>query len=133
MSKSTDTHDEYELRPTLSAHTIQDQDAEPLLPRYTPEQGSSSIHLVDKDEDRKRRKAKRKSRRTVQCIGMSLLIALLCFGLAGCYFGKRGLRTVRNWHKWEQVPPEWREWLNSVIPPERQHADHTAFPTEYVS
>jgi hypothetical protein len=62
---------------------------------------------------------------------LSLLVALLGFGLAGCYFGKSGLNRVRGWHTWEQVPPEWREWLNSVVPPERQHADHGAFPTEY--
>jgi hypothetical protein len=128
MSKRTN-EDEYELRQT-SHHDGDNQDAEPLLPRYTAEPGSSSIKLVDKDEDRQRREAKRKSRRTVHCIGLSLLVALLCFGLAGCYFGKRGLRTVRNWHKWEQVPPEWREWLNSVVPPDRQHADNSAFPTK---
>jgi hypothetical protein len=124
--------DEYELHPTHSIHDrTMEQDAEPLLPRYTAEPGSSSpIKLADKDEDRKRRKAKRKSRRTVQCIVLSLLVALLGFGLAGCYFGKSGLNRVRGWHTWEQVPPEWREWLNSVVPSERQHADHGAFPTE---
>jgi hypothetical protein len=129
MSK-TPTADEYELRQTSHHEHEEREDAEPLLPRYTAEPGSSSIKLVD-DNDHQRRE-RRKSRRTVQCIGMSLLVVLLCFGLAGCYFGKRGLRTVRNWHKWEQVPPEWREWLNSVVPPDRQHADNSAFPTEYV-
>lgn len=120
--------DEYELRPTTSSHD-READAEPLLPRYTadPSEGPS-IKLVDKPGTRTRSSAN--VRRTIQCLGIGLLLALLGFGLAGCLFGKRSLDSVRGWEKWEQVPPEWREWLDSVIPPERQHADHGAFPTE---
>lgn len=141
MPKPTMAADEYELRPTTSNV---EADAEPLLPRYTAEdrdnngnsRGGPSIKLVDKDdssESRRRRRKKSKSlRKTIQCLGVAFLVLLLGFGLAGCLFGRKTLDSVRGWHKWEQVPPEWKEWLNSVIPPDKQHADHGAFPTEYV-
>jgi hypothetical protein len=121
--------DEYELRPT---HYEEDRDVEPLLPRYTAEPGqSTSIKLVDRDDDSiKSKRDRATSRRTVQCIGVGLLLSLLSFGLAGCLIGRRTLDSVRGWEKWEQVPPDWREWLNSVIPPERQRPDNSAFPTK---
>lgn len=121
--------DEYELRATRSTRQDGDAeaDAEPLLPRYTAEPGPS-IKIVDKQSGRRRSKGN--LTRTIQCIGIALLVALLGFGLAGCLFGRKTLDSVREWDKWEQVPPEWREWLESVVPPDKQHADHGAFPTE---
>lgn len=123
--------DEYELRATGSTrqdgHT--DADAEPLLPQYTAEPGPS-IKIVDKQSDRRRSQGN--LRRTIQCLGIAFLVLLLGFGLAGCLFGRKTLDSVRGWEKWEQVPPEWREWLESVVPPDKQRADHGAFPTEYV-
>jgi hypothetical protein len=120
--------DEYELRATGSTHQHEDTDAdaEPLLPRYTAEPGPS-IKLVDKQSSRHPRGS---LRRTIQCLGIAFLVALLGFGLAGCLFGRKTLDSVKGWEKWEQVPPEWREWLESVVPTNNQHADHGAFPTK---
>lgn len=134
MPKSNEmaVQDEYELRATGSARgqdsvADADADAEPLLPRYTAEPGPS-IKLVDKQSGRRRSKGN--LRRTIQCLGIAFLVSILGFGLAGCLFGRKTLDSVRGWEKWDQVPPEWREWLESVVPPDKQHADHGAFPTE---
>lgn len=124
--------DEYELRATTSSRgqeTDAEADAEPLLPRYTAEPGPT-IKLVDKHSERRRSQGG--LRRTIQCLGIAFLVLLLGFGLAGCLFGRKTLDSVRGWEKWEQVPPEWREWLESVVPPNQHHADHGAFPTECV-
>jgi hypothetical protein len=128
--------DEYELRETSasSSHDM-DADAEPLLPRYTstpdPDAPSASIKTVNVGNDKPfKRQTSANTRRAIQCIGIGLLLTLLGFGLGGCLFGRTAIDKVRGWHKWEQVPPEFREWLNKVVPPERLYADHGAFPTK---
>ena len=132
MPKSSEMgeRDEYELRPTRSArgqNPDAEADAEPLLPRYTAEP-SPSFKIVDKQSARRRSQGN--LTRTIQCLGIAFLVSILGFGLAGCLFGRKTLDSVKGWEKWEQVPPEWREWLESVVPPTEQHADHGAFPTK---
>lgn len=120
--------DEYELRET-TATSSHDADAEPLLPRYTadPPSRPASVKTVEAPY---KRQTSASTRRTIQCIGIGLLLALLGFGLGGCLFGRTAIDKVRGWHKWEQVPPDFREWLNKVVPPEKLYADHGAFPTK---
>lgn len=131
LQDPTERGDEYELRATTSTRNINFEEnavVEPLLPRYTAEPGPS-IKLTDKGTTR--RHPSGNLRRTIQCLGIALLVSLLGFGLAGCLFGRKTLDSVRGWEKWEQVPPEWREWLNQVVPPDRLRADHGSFPTKY--
>lgn len=111
----------YELGPVSL-----DTDSEPLLPRYERHEQSPipvSLHPQVTRVGRKNR-----FRRIVTCLCVGIMVLLPMAALAGCWFGRMTLDRVRDW---DQLPAEWREWLDQVKPKGgHEHADHENFPTE---
>ena len=98
-------------------------DSEPLLPRY--ERHEQSPHSLSLHHARAGRKSR--FRRVVVCLCMGMMVLVPMAALAGCWFGRMTLDRVRTW---DQLPPEWREWLDQVTPKGGAHADHENFPTK---
>lgn len=116
MKPQESSGDDYELTPSGQTYT---DSAEPLLPRYE----RHDTPLVIGRSSYERRKSR--FRRTVSCLCLTVMIAVPTFGFMGCYFGETTLDKIRSW---DQVPPEWKEWLNQYGP--KQAADHANFPTK---
>lgn len=108
--------EDYELQPTHSAN-------EPLLPRYEARLGADDVKTIPLSLRHPTRAAR--FRRAVGCICLVLAVIVPMSALMGCWYGRVTLDKVRSW---DQLPPDWREWLDQVAP--KQSADHGSFPTE---
>lgn len=115
--------EDYELSDTSSPRG---QDVEPLLPRYERHEGSSSRTTITPLRSPSERRRAR-FRHAVSCLCLCLLIIVPSFGFMGCWFGKQTIDKVKTW---DQLPPDWKEWLEQYAP--NKGADHVNFPTECV-
>ena len=111
----------YELNPVNSDNDT-DIDSEPLLPRYERHDQSSPI-----SQQHAARQRKHGLRRVVVFLCAGLLVLVPLAALAGCWFGRMTLDRVRTW---DQLPPEWKEWLEQVKSQGGVKPDHENFPTK---
>jgi hypothetical protein len=111
--------EDYELQETHSSAQ------EPLLPRYEVHPHNDDTKSSPFTTRRPNRSRSSQFRRAVGCVCLVLAITVPFTALLGCWYGRTTLDKVRTW---EQLPPEWREWLNQVAP--KHGADHGSFPTE---
>jgi hypothetical protein len=128
--------DDYELQPSsytdhpgLHSHSHgHSQASEPLLPQYDPKSPSSPVPLAP---HRQLERSRRRSRTcaTLLCLWATLVPLFLGMALLGCWFGRKGLDSVRGWQAWEQVPQDIKDWVDAVAPYQAA-VDHGAFPTE---
>ncbi|ORX38214.1 histidine phosphatase superfamily [Kockovaella imperatae] len=101
----------YELRTPLRG-----EDDEPLLPRYERTTHSDSSHHTSHAQQLSRQLEIRRHsrfRRAVSCLCLALFIVIPSFGLAGCWFGREAINRAKQW---EQLPEEWKSWLNQIAP-----------------
>lgn len=117
--------EDYELQPTSNS-------SEPLLPRYEAQArghpaARDNFHSESPYNILQARRKRSQLRQAFSCICVTLAVLIPLAALAGCWFGRQTLDSVRSLDQWDQVPEEWREWLNKALPPE---GNHGAFPTE---
>ena len=110
--------EDYELQVTQSSAN------EPLLPRYEAH-ANDDVKSHQFGARRAGRSSSGRFRRAVGCVCLVLAVVVPLTALVGCWYGRTTLDKVRTW---DQLPPEWREWLDQVAP--KHGADHGSFPTE---
>ncbi|GFZ52138.1 hypothetical protein JCM24511_09911 [Saitozyma sp. JCM 24511] len=130
------SEDDYELQPSsytdrlgLHSHSHGHSPAsEPLLPQYDPKPASSPVPLAP---HRQLERSRRRSRTCATLLCLWATLVPLCLGMAllGCWFGRKGLDSVRGWQAWEQVPQDIKDWVDTVAPYQVE-VDHGAFPTD---